>query len=72
MYAFKDTFSLIPSGPPGILNFFSLAVILLFTYNDIRDYLIYIYYYIHYVLYSTPLDPFILIVVLTLEVKKKS
>ncbi len=72
MYAFKDTFSLIPSGPPGILNFFSLAVILLFTYNDIRDYLIYIYYYIRYVLYSTPLDRFILIVVLTLEVKKKS
>ncbi len=65
LYASIDRFSLIPSGPPGILDFPSLAAILSFTYSVIRDYLICIHDYIRYILYSTPLDPSIFIVVLT-------
>ncbi len=65
MYASIDRFSLTPSGPPGILDFPSLAAILSFTYSDIRDYLICIRDYIYYILYSTSLDPSIFIVVLT-------
>ena len=34
MYAFIDRFSLIPSGPSGILDFPSLAAILFFTYRE--------------------------------------
>ena len=60
-----DRFSLIPSGPPGILNFPSLAAILSFTYSVISDYLICIRHYIRYIFYSTPLDSLILIIVLT-------
>ncbi len=63
MYASIDRFSLILSGPPGILDFPSLAAILFFTYSDIRDCLICIHDYIRYILYSTPLDPSILLVV---------
>ncbi len=59
-----DRFSLIPSGSLGILDFPSLAAILSFTYSDVRDYLICIRDYIRYILYSTPLDPSIFIVVL--------
>ncbi len=36
LYASIDRFSLIPSGPPGILDFFSLAAILSFTYSEPR------------------------------------
>ncbi len=62
MYTSVDRFSLIPSGPPGILDFSSLAAIPSFTYSDIRDYLICIRDYIRYILYSTSLDPSIFIV----------
>ncbi len=34
MYASIDRFSLIPSGPPGILDFFSLAAILSLIYSE--------------------------------------
>ncbi len=34
LYASIDRFSLIPSGPPGILDFPSLAAILSFTYSE--------------------------------------
>ena len=63
LYASIDRFSFISSGPPGILDFPSLAAILSFIYSDIRDYLIFICDYIRYIFYSTPLDSSILIVV---------
>ncbi len=65
MYASIARFSLIPSGPPGILDFFSSTAILSFTHSEIRDYLICIRDYIRYILYLTPLDPSIFIVVFT-------
>ncbi len=63
MYASIDRFSLIPSGPPGILDFPSLAAILSFTYSE-PCYLTLIYvitlfvFVTTYVTYSTqPLRP---------------
>ncbi len=58
MYASIDRFSLIPSGPPGILDFSSLAAILSFAYIE-PCYLTVIYvitlivFEITYVKYST-------------------
>ncbi len=69
MYASIDRFSLIPSGPPGISDFPSLAAILSFTYSDICNYLLWIRDYIRYIFYSTPLDPSIFMVVLTTSLK---
>ncbi len=67
LYASIDRFSLIPSGPLGILDFPSLAAILSFAYSDIHDYLICICDYIRYILYSTSLDLSIFIGVLTVQ-----
>ncbi len=58
MYSSTDRFSLIPSGPPGILDFPSLAAIISFAYSE-PCYLTVIYmitlsvFVITYVTYST-------------------